>query len=112
MHSLQNKKRLPTTININLKEERSRLDFDQEQLSNVLWGGDENIKKIRYLMDLFANDPILKNSHFFYEMTREEKIEYHYQKLPRIYEMAPEDITYKNVFIYVLMCGTVTISMN
>jgi hypothetical protein len=40
-------------------------------------------------------------------MTREEKMEYHYEKLPRIYEMAPEDITYKNIFTYVLMCGTV-----
>ena len=108
MHSLQNKKRLPTTININLKEERARIDFNQDQLANVLWGGDKGLKKIRNLMDLFGSDPILKNSHFYFEMTREEKMEYHYEKLPRILEMAPEDITYKNVFNYVLLCGTVS----
>jgi hypothetical protein len=43
MHSLQNKKRLPTTININLKEERARIDFNQDQLANVLWGGDKGL---------------------------------------------------------------------
>jgi hypothetical protein len=43
-------------------------------------------------------------------MTREEKMEYHYEKLPRILEMAPEDITYKNIFNYVLLCGTVSYS--
>jgi hypothetical protein len=59
-------------------------------------------------MDLFGSDPILKNSHFYFEMTREEKMEYHYEKLPRILEMAPEDITYKNIFNYVLLCGTVS----
>jgi len=61
-------------------------------------------------MDLFGSDPILKNSHFYFEMTREEKMEYHYEKLPRILEMAPEDITYKNIFNYVLLCGTVSYS--
>jgi len=45
-------------------------------------------------MDLFANDPILKNSHFYYEMTREEKMELAYAKMPSLYTRIPEEITY------------------
>ena len=78
----------------------------------MIWGGDAGLNKIRHLMDLFGSDPILKNSHFYFEMTREEKMEYHYEKLPRVYEMAPEEITYKNVFTYVLMCGTLPTALH
>ena len=45
-------------------------------------------------MDLFANDPILKNTHFVYEMTREEKMEASYAKMPSMYSRIPEEITY------------------
>ena len=108
MHSQENAKRLPSTININLKEERTRIDFDQEQLANVVWGGAENMNHIRKMMSLFSNDPVLKNTHFYYEMTREEKMAYNYEKLPRIYEKSGEDITYKNIFNYVLIAGSVS----
>ncbi len=108
MHSQENARRLPSTININLKEERARIDFDQEQLANIVWGGAENLNHIRKMMNLFSNDPILKNTHFYYEMTREEKMAYNYEKLPRIYEKSGEDITYKNIFNYVLVAGSVS----
>jgi hypothetical protein len=59
-------------------------------------------------MEMFANDPILKNTHFFYEMTREEKMEHNYQRMPVIYKKIPEDLTYKNIFDYVLLVGPVS----
>lgn len=75
MHSTLNKQWLPTTININLKEERSAIDFNQEQLATFIQGGEQKLNRYRGLVHQFAQDPILRNSHFFYEMTREEKME-------------------------------------
>jgi hypothetical protein len=57
-------------------------------------------------MDLFANDPILKNTHFYYEMTREEKMEASYSKMPSMYTRIPEELTYQNVFHYVMLLGS------
>jgi len=37
--SLNNKLWLPSTINISLKEEREQIDFNQEILSTIVWGG-------------------------------------------------------------------------
>ena len=85
MHSVNNKKWLPSTINISLEQERKSIDFNQEQLAEVVWSGKEKLERHRKLMDLFANDPILKNTHFHYEMTREEKMEASYAKMPSIY---------------------------
>ena len=106
-HSINNKKLLPTTINISLKEERATLDFNQEALSELTWGGKESLQRFRTLMELFSTDPILKNTHFFYEMTREEKMELNYQRMPQLYKKIPEDLTYKNIFDYVLIAGSV-----
>lgn len=59
-------------------------------------------------MQFYANDPILKNDHFAYELTREEIIEKQYQKIARMYSINPEEFTYKNVFHYVMLVGTVS----
>lgn len=63
---------MPSTVNINLKEERAAIDFNQEQLCQLVWGGPEGQQRFRRLRNHFSNDPILKNDHFSYEMTREE----------------------------------------
>ncbi len=85
MHSEYNKGKLPTTVNINLKEEREAIDFSQEQLSNLVWGGSDGLARFRRLRSHFSNDPILKNDHFSYEMTREEIMSLQYQKMARVY---------------------------
>jgi hypothetical protein len=108
MHSVNNKKWLPSTINISLEQERKSIDFNQEQLAEVVWSGKEKLERHRKLMDLFANDPILKNTHFHYEMTREEKMEASYAKMPSIYTKVPEEITYQNVFHYMMILGGVS----
>jgi hypothetical protein len=107
MHSANNKKWLPSTINISLEQERKSIDFNQEQLAEVIWSGKEKLERHRKLMDLFANDPILKNTHFYYEMTREEKMEASYSKMPSMYTRIPEELTYQNVFHYVMLLGSV-----
>lgn len=50
MHSANNKKWLPNTINISLKEERENIDFNQEGLSELIWGGKEKLQRHRNLM--------------------------------------------------------------
>jgi Acyl-coenzyme A oxidase N-terminal len=109
MHSLNNKAWLPSTINISLKEERQQIDFNQEQLTNIIWGGKEKLDRHRNLMQIFANDPILKNDHYSYEFSREESMERQYQKIARIYKLNIEELTYKNIFHYVILIGTVCI---
>jgi hypothetical protein len=106
MHSINNRKLLPTTINNSLEQERKSIDFNQEQLAEVIWSGKDKLERHRRLMDLFANDPILKNTHFFYEMTREEKMEGSYAKMPSLYSKNfPEELTYQNVFHFVMLIG-------
>ena len=46
-------------------------------------------------MNLIDNDPILRNTHKFYEMTREEAIEYNLKKMRRLYELK-KDTLFKN----------------
>lgn len=107
MHSQNNQKWLPSTIDISLKEERSKIDFDQEQLTTLLWGGKESLNRHRHLMDFCSNDPVLKNEPCKYELTREETLEEQYKKMSRLYKLNIEDFTYKNIFYYVLLIGTV-----
>jgi hypothetical protein len=107
MHSLSNQKWFPNTINISLKEERKQIDFNQEALSEIIWSGKDKLARHRRLMEYFANDPILKNNHFYYEMTREEKMEVGYSKMPTVYTKLEEDLNYQNVFHYVMILGSV-----
>ncbi len=58
---------------------------------------------------MFSNDPILKNSHFVYEMSREEIFENQYRKAQRLYQTRIEEITYKNIFYYIPLIGTVRV---
>lgn len=108
MHSTLNKSWVPSTVNISLKQERTAIDFNQEQLNEIIWGSKENVHRHRHLMNFAANDPILKNDHFTYELTREEYMEQQYKKMARVYTTKIEEITYKNVFYWVLLIGTVS----
>ena len=71
-------------IHPNLIKERDALDFDKRQLSLFIWDGEEGLKKHLEMRKIFANDPILKNSFEWFEMNKEEKMEYMYKKLYRM----------------------------
>lgn len=43
-------------------------------------------------------------------MTREEKMEAGFQKAAQMYRKTPEDITYKNLFAYVMIGGIVILT--
>jgi hypothetical protein len=112
MLSTLNKSLLPSSINISLKEERLAIDFNQEQLAHFIWGNEANLKRHRTLQEHVANDPILKNDHFMYDLTREEYIEKMYQKIARVYSSKIEELSYKNIFYWILLIGTVRIVCN
>ena len=60
------------------------------------------------------SDPALKNTHLFYEMTREEQMEYQYKKVRKLYELYRHkyldkfDVDYDMVFD--IFQGVVSIS--
>ena len=85
-------------IHPNLVHERKQCDFNQEQLSEILWswfGSKEGLKTFRKLSKTFANDPILRNQPNYCEMEREELIEEGYKKLSRINEVMPGFMDYR-----------------
>ena len=49
---------------------------------------------------LFSKDPVLRNTHHYYDMTREEKMEISFRKLNRMLEILPEPLTYSNILYF------------
>lgn len=105
MHSLKNQEWSKTSgsINPSLSEERATLNFNQEQLATLIWGGKDQLQRHRNLSDLFAKDPVLRNTHHYYDMTREEKMEISFAKLNRMLEVVPEDLSYTNILYFATM---------
>ena len=71
-----------------LQEERDKQDFDSTKGGGLV--GVLNQDYSQRLWDALAfmeSDPILKNTHKFYEMTKEEMWEHHMQKLKRAREL-------------------------
>ncbi len=90
-------------VNPDLLSERATLNFDQEQLAELIWGSKEAVERHRRLSEFLNNDPILKNTHHYYDMTREEKIEYAYAKTARMVTTLPEQVTYKNIMYLTML---------
>ena len=85
-----------TNTTPDLLEERVSLSFNQQQLAEIIWGGKDQLQRHRNISDLHANDPVLKNTHHYYDMTREEKMETAYAKTARLLTVLPEDMSYTN----------------
>ena len=90
-------------VNVDLVEERGLLNFNQEQLAELLWGGKEGLNTFRNVTDFHANDPILQNTHHYYDMTREEKMEHAYMKTARLITHLPVEVNYKNIMSLIMI---------
>lgn len=55
-----------------LQAERDRLNFDRDELYRIFNPNEESNKLKRLVEEERDSDPNLRNSHKFYEMTREE----------------------------------------
>ena len=60
-------------VNGDLQEERDLLDFDQKELTHLIYGG--MYERHVEFKDMVANHPIMQAGIEFYEMTREEQME-------------------------------------
>lgn len=59
-------------VSPDLIEERQKCNFNSQELTEFLYNGKENVNKIQDYIETIDKDPILRNSHKFYDMTREE----------------------------------------
>ena len=113
MQSVLNKEWAQSTSDVNkdLQQERSKLNFNQEQMAEIIWSGRDNLHFHRRLQNWFVNDPVAQNTHHYYDMTREEKIEHAYMKTARFVVHSPEKLNYKNImYINFINMGAVRIN--
>ena len=69
-----------------LRAERSHLSFSIQEMSQVLYGGPENVKRHLWLQHLIANDPVFrKNDGFF--LSRSENYARSLEKCKRMIEL-------------------------
>ena len=73
-----------------LVEERANKNFDQNQLANFLYGNKKDLASLYRQWDMQKKDPMLANTHKFYEMTVKEKKLYQFKKLNYIWNKYPE----------------------
>jgi hypothetical protein len=73
-------------------------------LSEIIWGGEDKLKKHKKYSKLFANDPVMRNHPRIYDYTREELIEEGYKRLHRIHEIVGEKkMQYTNILYFTLL---------
>ncbi|XP_048781303.2 peroxisomal acyl-coenzyme A oxidase 1-like [Ostrea edulis] len=61
------------TVNPDLARERAGASFDVKELTNILYGGPENVKKRRYLHNVAIQDPVLARTKPWAFRSREEE---------------------------------------
>ena len=54
-----------------LKDERAKCNFDQKEFCNLVRGKDD-VDYFKKVVATMESDPILRNSHKYYDMTRAE----------------------------------------
>ena len=73
-----------------LVEERAKKNFDQVQVQNFLWGSKSDYNSMQARLEEMKNDPMLANTHKYYEMTTKEKKLHQYKKMNHIWRTYPE----------------------
>jgi Acyl-coenzyme A oxidase N-terminal len=70
-----------------LEEERKHLNFDQRELTNLVWGGPHEHARILDLVKDMEADPVLKCSEKWYDYSREEQQEVLLQRMRKYYDL-------------------------
>ena len=65
-----------------LLEERKKCNFDQEEFFNLILTK-KHVDYFKRSIEIMESDPILKNTHKYYDMTREEQMVLGMQKVKR-----------------------------
>lgn len=74
-------------VSPDLLEERQKCNFDTEELAVILNYGKDKLDQLRAWKKVADADPILRNTHKYYDMTREEQMVNGFQKVKRAYEL-------------------------
>jgi hypothetical protein len=77
-------------VHPDLQAERDGACFDNDELKTFLMGGAETRKEAEDFRALIENEPLLKPSHKWFDMTREEKMEQMYKRMERLYQIDKE----------------------
>ena len=68
--SIKNKR-----VAVDLQEERNLCNFNMQEMTELLYDSKEFVELYHSYSRDFENDPILRSTEKFYDMTREEQIE-------------------------------------
>lgn len=74
-------------VGSDLLEERAKCNFVQKDLTHFLFGGEQSYKQFQDWISDMESDPILKNSHHYYELSKEEGYKHQLQKMRRLFEL-------------------------
>ncbi len=83
-----------------MKEERDKCNFDQNEMSELLYGGKEWLDTVKGWNKDFDSDQILRNSEKWYEMTRAEQLEINMAKMKQLYLTNKEKYYHKLGLVY------------
>ena len=82
MGSIKNK-----IVASDLEEERKKCNFDQKELSTLLWGGQQDYARVKGIWGDLQADKGLQTTEKWYDMTREEMMEDALRRLRRYYDL-------------------------
>ena len=70
-----------------LLEERAKRNFDMQEMTVALLGGQKKYDEVMSFYKFGESDPILRNSEKFHDLSREEEMELLLKKARRIYDL-------------------------
>ena len=68
-------------------DERSKCNFNQVELTHSWYGGKEKFEQVQSMMADMENDEVLRFTHKWYEMTREEQIDLNFKRVARVFQV-------------------------
>jgi hypothetical protein len=78
-----------------IKRARDNIDFDQDELSHIIYQGKEEFETHKHLVKTFVNDPVLHQNYNFYNLSREQTITLGYKRHARLEELAKQGVIEK-----------------
>ena len=81
-----------------LVEERAKIAYDKHELRLLLSGGEEKLKKWKEVVDVFGNDPDIRNFIEFNELTPHEMQQNLWKRINVLYERYNERFFIQSAF--------------
>ena len=69
------------------EEERAKIDFDREELSRLIYDGQENLENHRKIVKHFIEDPVLRIDHTFHDLPRDQQLGFNLRRAVRMVQL-------------------------